>query len=154
MLWDVWTESGVAGVHEILLAEGELPARSTRSRQRPAIAGLPAASFHGGIVPADPGGAAPGRVTGTSRDDGALPGGEAQDWEAASGLPSGDRRRVLVHPSGYRQSPYADLKPPGEDAKETRRMLPADDPVIREEERRRREPPRKLWHASPGSSGR
>ena len=43
------------------------------------------------------------------------------------------RRRVLVHPSGFRQSPYADLKPPGEDVKA---------------------PPRKLWHASPGSSGR
>jgi error-prone DNA polymerase len=152
MLWDVWTQSGVAGVHEILLAEGELPERS--GRRRPAIAGLPAASFHGGIVPADPGGAAPGRVVGTNRDDGALPGAQTPDWEAAGGLPSGDRRRVLVHPSGYRQSPYADLKPPGEDTKETRRMLPADDPAAREEERRRREPPRKLWHASPGSSGR
>jgi error-prone DNA polymerase len=43
------------------------------------------------------------------------------------------RRRVLVHPSGFRQSPYADLKPPGTDVKS---------------------PPRKLWHASPGSPGR
>jgi error-prone DNA polymerase len=43
------------------------------------------------------------------------------------------RRRVLVHPSGFRQSPYADLKPPGTDTKS---------------------PPRKLWHASPGSPGR
>jgi error-prone DNA polymerase len=152
MLWDVWTRSGVAGVHEVLQAEGELPERT--GRRRPAIAGLPAASFHGGIVPADPGVAAPGRVTGTERDDGALPGAEAPDWEAASGLPSGDRRRVLVHPSGYRQSPYADLKTPGDDPKETRRMLPADGVAGREEELRRREPPRKLWHASPGSSGR
>ncbi|MDH4353216.1 MAG: DNA polymerase III subunit alpha, partial [Actinomycetota bacterium] len=44
------------------------------------------------------------------------------------------RRRVLVHPSGFRQSPYADVRPPGEDAK-------------------RGTPPRKLWHASPGSAG-
>jgi len=42
------------------------------------------------------------------------------------------RRRVLVHPSGFRQSPYADVKPPGEDVKTA---------------------PRKLWHSSPGSSG-
>lgn len=41
-------------------------------------------------------------------------------------------RPVLVHPSGLRMSPYADLKPPGEDTKTV---------------------PRKLWHASPGSSG-
>ncbi|MGI8532926.1 MAG: DNA polymerase III subunit alpha, partial [Geodermatophilaceae bacterium] len=41
-------------------------------------------------------------------------------------------RPVLVHPSGFRMSPYADLKPPGEDAKTV---------------------PRKLWHSSPGSSG-
>lgn len=42
------------------------------------------------------------------------------------------RHRVLVHPSGYRQSPYADVGTPGEDVKR---------------------PPSKLWHASPGSSG-
>jgi len=42
------------------------------------------------------------------------------------------RRRVLVHPTGFRQSPYADLKPAGDDAKSA---------------------PRKLWHSSPGSSG-
>ncbi len=41
-------------------------------------------------------------------------------------------RPVLVHPSGFRMSPYVDLKPPGEDSKTV---------------------PRKLWHASPGSSG-
>jgi len=43
---------------------------------------------------------------------------------------SGDqrRRRVLVHASGFTQSPYADVGPPGSD--------------------------RKLWHSSPGSSGR
>ncbi|HVQ19221.1 MAG TPA: OB-fold nucleic acid binding domain-containing protein, partial [Actinomycetes bacterium] len=44
------------------------------------------------------------------------------------------RRRVLVHPSGFRQSPYADVQPPGEDTKKGK-------------------PPRKLWHSSPGSSG-
>jgi error-prone DNA polymerase len=42
------------------------------------------------------------------------------------------RRRVLVHSSGFRMSPYADIKPAGEDTKSL---------------------PRKLWHRSPGSPG-
>ena len=41
-------------------------------------------------------------------------------------------RRVLVHPSGFRQSPYADIKPAGVETKTA---------------------PRKLWHSSPGSAG-
>jgi len=44
------------------------------------------------------------------------------------------QRRVLVHPSGFRQSPYADVGTPGEDTK-------------------RGTPPRRLWHSSPGSAG-
>lgn len=43
------------------------------------------------------------------------------------------RRRVLVHASGYKQSPYADVAPAGESAANA---------------------PRKLWHSSPMSSGR
>jgi error-prone DNA polymerase len=50
--------------------------------------------------------------------------------DPASGEPS---RRVLVHPSGFRQSPYADVRPSGAPAAAA---------------------PRKLWHTSPGSSGR
>jgi error-prone DNA polymerase len=46
---------------------------------------------------------------------------------------------VLVHPTGFRMSPYADIKPAGEDA-----MTRA---------RRDAGAPRKLWHSSPGSSG-
>ena len=41
--------------------------------------------------------------------------------------------RVLVHPSGFRQSPWADLKPAGDDVSAGA--------------------PGKLWHTSPGSSG-
>jgi error-prone DNA polymerase len=44
---------------------------------------------------------------------------------------SAGRRRVLVHASGFRQSPYADTRPPGEAVQQSR----------------------KLWHSSPGSSG-
>jgi error-prone DNA polymerase len=39
---------------------------------------------------------------------------------------------VLVHSSGFRMSPYSDIKPAGDDAKSA---------------------PRKLWHRSPGSAG-
>lgn len=48
-------------------------------------------------------------------------------------------RPVLVHPTGFRMSPYADIKPAGEDT-----MTRA---------RREAGAPRKLWHSSPGSSG-
>ena len=54
----------------------------------------------------------------------------ADDATRAGGM---GRRRVLVHASGFKQSPYADLKPQGTSAAEA---------------------PRKLWHSSPGSAGR
>jgi error-prone DNA polymerase len=52
---------------------------------------------------------------------------------------------VLVHPTGFRMSPYADIKPAGEDAMT----------VARRDATRRgtSSAPRKLWHSSPGSSG-
>jgi error-prone DNA polymerase len=49
-------------------------------------------------------------------------------------------RPVLVHPTGFRMSPYADIKPAGEDSKVAARRAAAG-------------APRKLWHSSPGSSG-
>jgi error-prone DNA polymerase len=55
-------------------------------------------------------------------------------------------RPVLVHPTGFRMSPYADIKPAGEETKLAARRVataPPRDPA----------PPRKLWHSSPGSSG-
>ncbi len=52
-----------------------------------------------------------------------------EQGSAAGGM---GRRRVLVHTSGFRQSPYSDVKPAGTDAKSA---------------------PRKLWHSSSGSSG-
>ena len=55
---------------------------------------------------------------------------DPQEHTRAGGM---GRRRVLVHASGFRQSPYADIKPAGTGAAEA---------------------PRKLWHSSPGSSGR
>jgi error-prone DNA polymerase len=64
---------------------------------------------------------------------------------AAGGM--GQRRRVLVHASGFKQSPYADVKPPGDDPAAVPKA-----PGGRATEPRTRAPG-KLWHASPGSSG-
>ncbi|HUW77130.1 MAG TPA: DNA polymerase III subunit alpha [Candidatus Nanopelagicaceae bacterium] len=56
---------------------------------------------------------------------------EAMDW--AADVEFAAPRRKLVHVSGFKQSPYADIKPAGGEVAG---------------------PPRKLWHASLGSSGR
>lgn len=53
----------------------------------------------------------------------------ARARDAAHQQPAG--HRVLVHASGFRQSPWADTRPAGSGV----------------------QPPRKLWHSSPGSSG-
>jgi error-prone DNA polymerase len=53
---------------------------------------------------------------------------QAEHLAQQSAGADGGQRRVLVHASGYTQSPYTDVGPPGSD--------------------------RKLWHSSPGSSGR
>ncbi len=55
--------------------------------------------------------------------------GPSPHGAAAGGM---GRRRVLVHSSGFTMSPYSDVRPAGDDAKDA---------------------PRKLWHSSPGSSG-
>ncbi|MGH3334542.1 MAG: OB-fold nucleic acid binding domain-containing protein, partial [Nocardioides sp.] len=52
--------------------------------------------------------------------------------EGFAGVGEGDRRRVLIHSSGFQMSPYSDIQPAGE---ETRGVA------------------RKLWHRSPGSAG-
>jgi error-prone DNA polymerase len=48
--------------------------------------------------------------SGSSGDQPAEPHGDAQEHTRAGGM---GRRRVLVHPSGFKQSPYADIKPAG-----------------------------------------
>ena len=55
-----------------------------------------------------------------------------EDPTEATGTSDPAVRRVLVHASGFRQSPYADIRPAGSSAKQ---------------------PPAKLWHSSPGSAG-
>ena len=60
-----------------------------------------------------------------------------QTGSAAGGM---GRRRVLVHSSGFRMSPYADIKPAGEDTRNAARGGLSG-------------APRKVWHSSSGSSG-
>lgn len=157
-LWDAWSGAGAAGL-EAAMSESpgwegagtHAVAGAAQSRSsRPVMARPPVAAFHAG--PHLP-------------DRGSPAGAEVAQEVAAVGEPGeGRRRRVLVHASGFRQSPYADVRPPGQDTRDTRRMastaaLPADvpdeiphpHPAVA---RHRREPDRKLWHASPGSSGR
>ncbi len=66
----------------------------------------------------------------------AAPTGFTEQAVAGAAASHGSRpvmvRPVLVHPTGFRMSPYADIKPAGEDSKVA---------------------PRKLWHSSQGSSG-
>ena len=71
----------------------------------------------------------------------------ADRGDATDGM-GGSRRRVLVHASGFRQSPYADIRPAGGDVRDSRKMLTEGHAVPDKSA-----PPRKLWHASPGSSG-
>ena len=102
-----------------------------------------------------------------------LAGAAAEEGPRAGGMGG---RRVLVHASGFRQSPYADVRPPGDDPRAARRMArsgepddpqdgaqgaphPGDAPADGSAEglvdgSGGAPPPRRLWHASPGSAGR
>jgi error-prone DNA polymerase len=74
----------------------------------------------------------------------AAPGGYTEQAIAGAAASHGSRpvvvRPVLVHPTGFRMSPYADIRPAGDDTKSAAR-------------REASAAPRKLWHSSPGSSG-
>jgi error-prone DNA polymerase len=117
VLHETWRDGGLDAVHETMatlpqgfgggVSEGALQGAAESHSTRPVIA-RPTS------------GNAPGSVDGA---------GAGAGHGAAGGM---GRRRVLVHSSGFAMSPYADIKPPGEDAKSA---------------------PRKLWHSSPGSSG-
>ncbi|KGN33210.1 DNA polymerase III subunit alpha [Knoellia sinensis KCTC 19936] len=78
---------------------------------------------------------------------------EAADAEAVARAEAGEReadaqgrRRVLVHASGFKQSPYADIKPAGAPANDGHLVASIAVPD-------HGTPSRKLWHSSPGSSG-
>ncbi|MGN6611586.1 MAG: DNA polymerase III subunit alpha [Angustibacter sp.] len=116
-LWDAWTIGGLPAVHAALdEADAQALAQAAAGEYTAQATAGAAASRSTRPVMAAP-----------------TPGSSGED-ERAGGMGGGTRhRRVLVHASGFKQSPYADVKPAGEDVKSA---------------------PRKLWHSSPGSSGR
>jgi error-prone DNA polymerase len=152
-LWDAWVGGGLAAVHRLM--------DSVAGYDETAVAGAAASRSTRPVM------AAPPLAVGEPRDDGDFVrfGGTLPDQDRqpaavtrgtaaarAGGMGGGNRRRVLVHASGFKQSPYADLKPPGDDVRDTRGA--AGKAEEEAERRRRSEAPRKLWHSSQGSSGR
>jgi error-prone DNA polymerase len=121
-LFEAWQHQGIDGVHAILeqvpdgfgVGESAVHGAAASRASRPVVA-----------KPSDP--------SSTSAYESDV------EEQPLSGGGMG-RRRVLVHASGFRQSPYADIKPAGEDAT----TVPPP---------RSGSAPRKLWHSSPGSSG-
>ena len=122
----------------LMSAYGDIrkPLECTSTRRRPIPPAVPA-GFAGEVALEKAEGATRGAaesratrpVVARPPTDGTDDGAGDGAGTAAGGM---GRRRVLVHSSGFRMSPYADIKPAGEDAKTA---------------------PRKLWHSSPGSSG-
>jgi error-prone DNA polymerase len=117
---EIWTDHGRGGVAEYIAS---FPTVDTGRRPEAPVVDVPVS----------------GEGPGQARPAGRSPVGIGRT--AAGGM--GQRRRVLVHASGFRQSPYADVKPAGEDPKSVPKQAPAA----------RTPAPGKLWHASPGSSG-
>ncbi|MCA0435201.1 MAG: DNA polymerase III subunit alpha [Actinobacteria bacterium] len=166
-LYAVWSAAGAAAVHEILAAtpdpaygeaarEGAAGSRSTR----PVMVPVPA---HAGAVTEFGGRGAP-VATGPGSDPGTRPGPRDDEGSSTRAGGMGGGRRVLVHASGFRQSPYADVRPPGTEVRSGRALAgapgvatPADPlPSVvagQPPTEPAAVPPRKLWHSSPGSSG-
>ena len=123
--WARWREGGLDAVHDLLDTvpggfDGDRAGTSAA-----AVAGAAASRASRPVVarPPTPGSDSAGGMGGDTR-----------------------RSRVLVHVSGFRQSPYADIKPAGVSGRDARKLA--------EEAGRSTSAPRRLWHASPGSSGR
>ncbi len=125
---EIWAAGGRGAVAEYIAA---FPVIDPRRRPTPKVIDVPVAAA----------GASASAAAGAADDSGAALAPAGIGRTAAGGM--GQRRRVLVHASGFRQSPYADVKPAGED--------PAAVPKPAPEARTKA--PGRLWHSSPGSSG-
>ncbi len=112
---EAWKHGGVEAVHDLM---AELPLGFTGEQ---AVQGAAESRSTRPVMSAPP------RFDGPGTDDTANPSDEPEPKAGGMG-----RRRVLVHASGFKQSPYADIRPAGDDTKQV---------------------PRKLWHRSPGSAG-
>ncbi len=109
---EAWKHGGIEAVHDLM---AELPLGFTGEQ---AVQGAAESRSTRPVMSAPP------RFDGP---DTASPSDEPEPKAGGMG-----RRRVLVHASGFKQSPYADIRPAGDDTKQV---------------------PRKLWHRSPGSAG-
>ncbi len=114
-LFDLWRRAGIEAVREEMAV---LPEGFGGVGVEGAVAGAAQSRSPRPVVASPP----------TGPDD------RADEPHAATHGTAGGmgRRRVLVHSSGFRMSPYSDIKPAGEETREVAR---------------------KLWHRSPGSAG-
>jgi error-prone DNA polymerase len=134
-LWEAWCDGGLVAVHRAL-DDAEIQAEAVRADQ------VHAAYSHSAIAGAAASRSSRPVLAGT-------PPGPEEEGAAAGGMGGGPgHRRVLVHASGFKQSPYSDVKPPGEDVTDGRKLAKAKKDALGDPKA-----PRKLWHASPGSSG-
>ena len=117
VLHDLWQRAGPDGIAAVRAFMAQRPEGFGAPVGEEAVQGAAESRSTRPVVASPPGSSGPGSGSGSGS------GG------SAGGM---GRRRVLVHSSGFTMSPYADIKPPGEDTKTA---------------------PRKLWHSSPGSSG-
>ena len=127
---EVWREGGVSAVLDLLAASDQLASDQLASDQKRDLLGSEAA------------------VAGSANSRSTRP--------VIEGVPDQERlRRVLVHASGFRQSPYADIKPQGTDAADTRGQAEAATKSDKSAQPAKsgKAPPTKLWHSSQGSSG-
>lgn len=143
VLWACWREGGLEAVHALMDAVPVGFEEGGPAELGTAVAGAAASRASRPVVVRPPTGpsahpAGPPLVSGT-----------VEERENAGGM-GGGRRRVLVHASGFRQSPYADIKPAGVSGSDPRKLAEEAAKAAKAS----RDAPRRLWHASPGSSGR
>ncbi|MBA3800063.1 MAG: DNA polymerase III subunit alpha, partial [Geodermatophilaceae bacterium] len=131
-LYEAWNSGGVDAVADLMAQTAASPQPGSRSGSAvPPASPQPGSRSGSAVPPASP---QPGSRSGSAGPPGPpdLSEQAIQGAAEARSVRPVMARPVLVHPTGFRMSPYSDLKPPGEDTKSA---------------------PRKLWHASPGSSG-
>ncbi len=137
-LHEAWLGGGLDAVAAAMAATGPVTDRS--------VAGAAESRSSRPVMTRPPTGAS--ATVYEPREQGGRPAGGMGNKVDRNSPPAdgGITRRVLVHPSGFRQSPYADIKPPGEDGRNAKT-------AARKEAGKGASAPRKLWHSSPGSSG-
>ena len=117
-LWDAWTRGGLDAVHAALAAADErahVLAEAGAAYGEDAGAGAAAVA-----VLATGHGAGRGHGAARRAPRRRRPRTRTAERRPAAWVAHG--RRVLVHASGFKQSPYADIKPAGGDVKDSRKL--------------------------------